>query len=140
MNNIDKKYLETLKDVFNSLCQIPEDSIDLGDGRVLYVDKWYPKGEPDILAVGRLPVVLHGIIMLNKEEEIPEDEDYEYDEEQAISDYDGFWTENPDVPNPTDINTFRKFEFAMRIGWRRLRNMQKARKRGASFTRLNLEK
>lgn len=55
--------------------------------------------------------------------------------EQVQKDYEEFWRKNPEQKNPSDINTVEKFNFAMKIGWRRLRAMQQARKQGKEFTK-----
>lgn len=39
-------------------------------------------------------------------------------------------------PNPTDLNTTEKFDYAQRIGFEGYRIMQAARKEGCNFTRL----
>ena len=51
-------------------------------------------------------------------------------------DYRDFSVKYPGIKNPSDINKKEKFDFAMQIGWLRLRNMQAARKRGALYTKL----
>jgi len=54
---------------------------------------------------------------------------------QAQKDYERFWNKHPDQKNPSDINTIEKFNFAVSIGWTRLREMQRARKQGAPYTK-----
>lgn len=54
---------------------------------------------------------------------------------QVRKDYEEFWRRHPAQKNPSDINTEEKFNFAMEIGWKRLRAMQQARKSGEDFTR-----
>jgi hypothetical protein len=58
-------------DCFNDLCKIPEEHIDLGDGRVLRVKSWHPEGDMDIAAetdnyAGFLPVTVTGLIARKK--------------------------------------------------------------------------
>lgn len=55
---------------------------------------------------------------------------------QAEKDYFEFWKRYPGIKNPSDINCYEKYKFAMEIGWFRLRNMQSARKAGHEFTKL----
>ena len=60
--------------------------------------------------------------------------------EKAKDLYDRWFATHPDVTrpgvkNPTDINTERKFRFAMDIGWEDFSLMQRARKKGFDFTK-----
>ncbi len=54
---------------------------------------------------------------------------------QAEEDYANFFNMHPSQKNPGDINTKETFEFAVEIGWERLRVMQACRKNGEAFTR-----
>lgn len=56
------------------------------------------------------------------------------DMDQVKKDYQDFFRKHPNQKNPSDINTEEKFNFAIKIGWKRLRAMQNARKARYNFT------
>jgi len=58
-------------------------------------------------------------------------------QQQAEADYDEFFKRFPSQKNPGDINTVDKFNFAVEIGWDRLRILQACRKKALPFTQQN---
>jgi hypothetical protein len=58
------------------------------------------------------------------------------DQNQAKELYERFKRENPDVLNPTDMNTEEKYNFCRTITYEEYGLMQRARKQAYSFTRL----
>jgi len=49
--------------------------------------------------------------------------------------YNDFWSINPKILNPTDINSQEKYDFFMKKSYEDLSLMQKARKQAYSFTK-----
>lgn len=49
--------------------------------------------------------------------------------------YEEFWSEHPDIKNPSDINCQEKANFLMKHGYKMIALMQKARKASLPFTR-----
>ena len=58
------------------------------------------------------------------------------DEKKAKKLYEIFWNKNPNIPNPTDINSKEKHNFCKTITFEELSLMQRARKQAYSFTKL----
>lgn len=52
----------------------------------------------------------------------------EKEEQQAKRLFNAWFTVHPDIKNPTDPNTKEKYEFIVKIGWKNLSLMQRARK------------
>lgn len=57
------------------------------------------------------------------------------DEKKAKALYKKFRRQYPGVKNPSDINTKKKAEFLLLVGWEAISLMQKARKKGYAFTK-----
>jgi len=54
------------------------------------------------------------------------------EETKAKELYRKFWNQNPNIPNPTDINSKEKHDFCKTISYEDLSLMQRARKIGAT--------
>jgi len=59
------------------------------------------------------------------------------DEKKAKELYEKFWNINPDILNPTDINSEEKHNFCKTLSYEELSLMQRARKQAYSFTNLS---
>jgi hypothetical protein len=56
----------------------------------------------------------------------------EAEENEAKELYKNFWKENPNIPNPTDMNSEIKHNFCKKLTYRELSLMQRARKAGST--------